>query len=81
MVSTLWKACSEGNLENVHELLKEASSVDIETKGASARLSNCWFNLCAVALDRSMVVLTRFARKIILVSRLSSKPSKMDTLR
>lgn len=32
MVSTLWKACSEGNLENVHELLKEASSVDIETK-------------------------------------------------
>ncbi|CCM04200.1 uncharacterized protein FIBRA_06366 [Fibroporia radiculosa] len=32
MVSALWKACSEGNLENVHELLKEASSADIEDK-------------------------------------------------
>ena len=33
MVSALWKACSEGDLENVHESLKEASVVDIEIKG------------------------------------------------
>ena len=33
MVSALWKACSEGDLENVHESLKEASGVDIEIKG------------------------------------------------
>ncbi|KZT75088.1 hypothetical protein DAEQUDRAFT_761050 [Daedalea quercina L-15889] len=32
MVSALWKACSEGNLENVNELLREASSTEIETK-------------------------------------------------
>lgn len=34
MVSLLWKACSEGDLQNVHELLKEATSVDIEIKGS-----------------------------------------------
>jgi hypothetical protein len=33
MVSALWKACSDGDLENVHETLKEASLVDIEIKG------------------------------------------------
>lgn len=33
MVSVLWKACSEGDLENVHESLKEASAIDIEIKG------------------------------------------------
>jgi hypothetical protein len=33
MVSALWKACSEGDLENVHGSLKEASAVDIEIKG------------------------------------------------
>ncbi|KDQ63344.1 hypothetical protein JAAARDRAFT_121021 [Jaapia argillacea MUCL 33604] len=32
MVSALWKACSEGDLENVLELLKSASAVDIEIK-------------------------------------------------
>ncbi|TFY63130.1 hypothetical protein EVJ58_g3438 [Rhodofomes roseus] len=32
MVSALWKACSEGNLENVNELLKESSSAEIETQ-------------------------------------------------
>ncbi|KAI0936709.1 hypothetical protein AcV5_004781 [Taiwanofungus camphoratus] len=32
MVSALWKACSEGNLEDVLELLKEATSIDIEIK-------------------------------------------------
>ncbi|KAJ2965195.1 hypothetical protein NUW54_g14200 [Trametes sanguinea] len=32
MVSPLWKACSEGNLENVVELLKDATPVDIEVK-------------------------------------------------
>ncbi|KAH9951023.1 hypothetical protein B0H21DRAFT_859868 [Amylocystis lapponica] len=32
MVSALWKACSEGDLENVLELLNGASSVDIEIK-------------------------------------------------
>ncbi|KAI0830559.1 hypothetical protein BC628DRAFT_1416101 [Trametes gibbosa] len=32
MVSPLWKACSEGNLENVVQLLKEATPVDIELK-------------------------------------------------
>jgi hypothetical protein len=33
MVSALWRACSEGNLENVFQLLKDASTVDIEIKG------------------------------------------------
>lgn len=33
MVSALWKACSEGDLDSVVELLKEASSIDIEIKG------------------------------------------------
>ncbi|EPQ61417.1 hypothetical protein GLOTRDRAFT_124253 [Gloeophyllum trabeum ATCC 11539] len=32
MVSPLWKACSEGDLENVLEFLKSASSIDIEIK-------------------------------------------------
>ncbi|KAI0721399.1 hypothetical protein C8T65DRAFT_735406 [Cerioporus squamosus] len=32
MVSPLWKACSEGSIENVVELLKEATPVDIEVK-------------------------------------------------
>ncbi|KAF8898950.1 hypothetical protein BD779DRAFT_49362 [Infundibulicybe gibba] len=32
MVSALWKACSEGRLESVCELLREATSVDIEIK-------------------------------------------------
>jgi hypothetical protein len=33
MVSLLWKACSEGDLEKVQELLKEPNGVDIELKG------------------------------------------------
>ncbi|KAF9460139.1 hypothetical protein BDZ94DRAFT_1170296 [Collybia nuda] len=33
MVSALWKACSEGNLANVQEILTESSTVDIEIKG------------------------------------------------
>ena len=33
MVSALWKSCSEGDLESVHESLKEASVIDIEIKG------------------------------------------------
>ncbi|KAH9846858.1 hypothetical protein C2E23DRAFT_890540 [Lenzites betulinus] len=32
MVSPLWKACSEGHLENVVQLLKDATPVDIEVK-------------------------------------------------
>ncbi|KAH9898152.1 hypothetical protein C8Q73DRAFT_744230 [Cubamyces lactineus] len=32
MVSPLWKACSEGNLEKVVEILKDATPVDIEVK-------------------------------------------------
>ncbi|GBE77794.1 predicted protein [Sparassis crispa] len=32
MVSALWKACSEGNLEDALELLREASTVEIEIK-------------------------------------------------
>ncbi|KAI0361359.1 hypothetical protein OH77DRAFT_1433449 [Trametes cingulata] len=32
MVSPLWKACSEGNLEKVVELLQDATPVDIEVK-------------------------------------------------
>lgn len=34
MVSTLWKACSEGDIVSVHEFLRDASVVDIEIKGA-----------------------------------------------
>jgi ankyrin repeat protein len=43
MVSPLWKACSAGDLQNVIELLKEASSIDIEIKGHFAFLRK--FNL------------------------------------
>ncbi|KAJ7596820.1 hypothetical protein C8J56DRAFT_918410 [Mycena floridula] len=32
MVSALWKACSEGRLQDVQELLTEATGVDIEVK-------------------------------------------------
>ncbi|KAI0756759.1 hypothetical protein C8Q80DRAFT_53991 [Daedaleopsis nitida] len=32
MVSSLWKACSDGNLENVAELMKDATQIDIEVK-------------------------------------------------
>jgi len=35
MVSALWKACSDGHIESVHELLKDASSIDIEIKGST----------------------------------------------
>lgn len=34
MVSALWKACSDGDLVTVQEILKDASVVDIEIKGA-----------------------------------------------
>ena len=33
MVSPLWKACSEGDLQNVQDLLNDATIVDIEIKG------------------------------------------------
>ena len=33
MVSLLWKACSEGDLQKVLGLLEEPNSVDIELKG------------------------------------------------
>jgi hypothetical protein len=33
MVSLLWKACSEGDLQKVQELLEEVNGVDIELKG------------------------------------------------
>ncbi|KAF8078821.1 hypothetical protein FPV67DRAFT_81025 [Lyophyllum atratum] len=32
MVSALWKACSAGDLQVVHDLLKDATTVDIEVK-------------------------------------------------
>ncbi|KAI0348342.1 hypothetical protein BDW22DRAFT_78702 [Trametopsis cervina] len=32
MVSALWKACSDGDLEKVHELLNEASQADLEVQ-------------------------------------------------
>ena len=35
MVSALWKACSEGDLTNIHEFLKGASAVDFEIKGTN----------------------------------------------
>lgn len=35
MVSPLWKASSEGNLESLIQLLNEATPVDIEVKGMS----------------------------------------------
>lgn len=34
MVSALWKAAADGDLNHIHELLKDASHVDIEVKGA-----------------------------------------------
>lgn len=33
MVSPLWKACADGDVNNVDDLLKDATSVDIEIKG------------------------------------------------
>jgi ankyrin repeat protein len=33
MVSALWKACAEGDLENVHQLLQDASTLDLEIRG------------------------------------------------
>jgi hypothetical protein len=33
MVSSLWTACSEGNLETVLGILNDASPVDIEIRG------------------------------------------------
>ena len=36
MVSALWKACSDGDLGSVTELLNEVSQADLEIKGASA---------------------------------------------
>jgi hypothetical protein len=39
MVSLLWKACSEGDLQKVQELLEEPNSVDIELKGEYDRPS------------------------------------------
>jgi len=40
MVSPLWKACSDGDIQKVHELLNEPSAVDIELKGAHHQLSS-----------------------------------------
>jgi len=37
MVPDLWKACAEGDLENVHRLLKDASTLDIEIRGKLPR--------------------------------------------
>ena len=34
MVSTLWSACAEGDLESVTELLNQGSQVDLEARGA-----------------------------------------------
>jgi ankyrin repeat protein len=39
MVSALWKACAEGDLEKVHQLLKDASTLDIEIRGKYTRSS------------------------------------------
>ena len=38
MVSPLWNAASEGNVESVRALLHNASPADIEIKGTSPRL-------------------------------------------
>jgi len=35
MVSLLWKACSEGDLQKVQELLEDPNNVDVELKGES----------------------------------------------
>ena len=35
MVSSLWKACAEGDLDRVSELLNDGQAVDIEVKGMS----------------------------------------------
>ena len=41
MVSPLWKACSDGDLQKVLEFLNEPSSVDIELKGALTEYLLC----------------------------------------
>lgn len=35
MVSALWKACAEGDLEKVQALFNEPSTPDVEIKGMS----------------------------------------------
>ena len=53
MVSPLWKASSEGNLENLTELLKDATPVDIEVKGACQPRIYLWFLRASSLLRRS----------------------------
>ena len=71
MVSPLWKACSEGNLENVAELLKEATPVDIEVKGESLVVPSPFF--CARPRPRSAYSLDTSRHKIIPALLLSSR--------
>lgn len=58
MVSPLWKACSDGNLDHVAEMLKEATSVDIEIKGEFPPFDP--LKLCARIKSRFCLSLTRF---------------------
>jgi len=46
MVSALYKACAVGDAPQVTELLKDASSVDIEVKGEFRQLSVAFQNAC-----------------------------------
>ncbi|OCH94742.1 hypothetical protein OBBRIDRAFT_77332 [Obba rivulosa] len=58
MVSELWKACSEGDLENANLLLKEASQADLEVKDQDGvtpliiAVKNGYVDIVKVLLDR-----------------------------
>ena len=62
MVSLLWKACSEGDIHRVQELLDESTGLDIELKGEYRQLHTALLGLVVSGL------LTRLSLQIIQAS-------------
>lgn len=62
MVSLLWKACSEGDIHRVQELLDEPTRLDIELKGEYPQL---YIAPLGLAVDG---LLTRLSLQIIQAS-------------
>lgn len=71
MVSALWNACTEGDLNAVIGLLDNAAPGDIEVKGVLKSLLVRAYN---VLLHKSLTL-----TKITMVLHPSSKPSRMAT--
>jgi hypothetical protein len=51
MVSQLWTACSEGNLETVLGILNDASSVDIEIRGVLLAFLILRYHACRILIS------------------------------